>query len=339
MLPVIFGLSGPELTPEERVFFSTSEPLGYILFARNIESSKQLLALTNALRDLHGRENLPILVDQEGGRVARMTPPHWRAYPAAARFGALWQHNPEAAIRAAQCNYEALGLDLALVGINVDCAPVLDVPVPGAHDVIGDRAYGSEVQLVATLGRATRDGLRAAGVAAVIKHIPGHGRARADSHQQMPIVTDEAILLEDDLRPFVALADAPMAMTAHVQYNAWDEEHCATLSPKIIQTVIRERIGFDGLLMTDDLDMKALSGDLPTLAQKSLAAGCDVVLNCWGKLPDMEAIAGALDPADVSCRRRLQAAFKGLPAPGTAAMMTARQREVLSERDRLLGTV
>lgn len=309
MLPVIFGLSGPRLTADERAFFRDANPAGYILFARNIESPQQLRALTDSLRDLAGRDDLPILIDQEGGRIARLGPPHWREWPAAAALtgpsDSPASTDLDRAIARVQCNYEALGLELAVMGINVACAPVLDVPQPDAHDIIGDRAFASSPEIVAKLGRACLAGLQLAGVAGVIKHIPGHGRALNDSHESLPQVTASERELAADLAPFTALADASMAMTAHVIYEAWDAEHCASVSATVIQERIRQHIGFDGLLISDDLDMKALSGDIPARAEAVLSAGCDIALNCWGRLDDMRGIAEQVPPMTTDAIERL----------------------------------
>ena len=337
MLPAIFGLQGPRLTEREAGFLREVQPLGIILFGRNIESRHQLRALTDTLRDLLERDNLPILIDQEGGKVARLGPPEWPVYPPAYDFSRLYQHDPEAALAAVRFNYEALGLDLAAAGITVDCAPVLDVPQPGAHDIIGNRAFGDHPDVIAKLGAAALEGLEQAGVTGVIKHIPGHGRAEADSHEALPTVTATAAELEIDLAPFQALAGAAMAMTAHVRYTAWDPEHCATLSSRVIRDIIRERIGFDGLLMSDDLDMKALHGSVPELALAALEAGCDVALNCWGKMDDMEGMARVLPEASVACRHRLADAVAHLQPLGEAANIRDRQRRCAAERDRLLS--
>ncbi|WP_408589750.1 beta-N-acetylhexosaminidase [Novosphingobium sp.] len=336
MLPAIFGLSGPELTADERAFFAEAQPAGYILFGRNVESRAQLRALTDDLRALHGRDRLLICIDQEGGRVARMKPPVWSAYPAGAAFDRLWEIAPASAIEAARANAEALGLDLAEAGISVDCLPLLDVRQPGAHDVIGDRALGTEPLRVAALGRATLDGLARAGVAGVVKHIPGHGRAQADSHKELPVVTASAQELETDLAPFVTLAGAAIAMSAHVVYTAWDEANLATQSPFVIDSVIRGRIGFDGLLLSDDLDMEALSGSVPDRAVRAQAAGCDVVLNCWAKMADMQGIAARLAPMSVQTANRLQRALAPTRDFAEAVDM-ARQAELFAKRDALLA--
>ncbi len=337
MLPAIFGLSGLELTDDERELFRSSDPLGFILFARNIDTPTQVLALTDALRELSGRADLPILVDQEGGRVARLGPPHWRGWPPAREFADAFARDPERARAAALCNYQALALDLVALGITVDCAPVLDVPVPGAHDIIGDRAFGEDPATIATLGAALLEGFSRVGVVGVIKHIPGHGRSRADSHEALPRVSAPAQELQRDLQPFRALADAPMAMTAHIVYEAWDEQHCATLSPRIISDVIRGDIGFDGLLMSDDLDMKALAGPVPQRGAAALQAGCDVALNCWGRIDDMRGLAEVLPSASDDCLRRLDSAMSITAAAPDLRDIAAQQQELLARRDALLA--
>ena len=337
MLPAIFGLSGLELTDDERELFRSSDPLGFILFARNIDTPTQVLALTDALRELSGRADLPILVDQEGGRVARLGPPHWRGWPPAREFADAFARDPERARAAALCNYQALALDLVALGITVDCAPVLDVPVPGAHDIIGDRAFGEDPATIATLGAALLEGFSRVGVVGVIKHIPGHGRSRADSHEALPRVSAPAQELQRDLQPFRALADAPMAMTAHIVYEAWDEQHCATLSPRIISDVIRGDIGFDGLLMSDDLDMKALAGPVPQRGAAALQAGCDVALNCWGRIDDMRGLAEVLPSASADCLRRLTSAMSIAAAAPDLRDIADQQQELLARRDALLA--
>ncbi len=309
MTPAIFGLSTITLTPEERAFFRDADPAGYILFGRNVESPAQLRALTDDLRALHGRERLLITIDQEGGRVARMKAPAWPRYPTGEVFDRLYDLAPASAIEAARCNAEALGLDLAEAGITSDCWPLLDVRQPGAHDVIGDRALGGEPLRVAALGRAILDGLARAGVAGVVKHMPGHGRAMADSHKELPTVTASEAELETDIAPFKTLAHAPIAMTSHIVYTAWDSENPATQSPFVISEIIRQRIGFAGLLLTDDLDMEALSGTIPQRAARSLAAGCDLALNCWAKMDDMIGIANACPVMPDQAAARLAAAL------------------------------
>ena len=309
MKPVIFGLSGDRVTDEERAFFRDVDPAGYILFKRNIEDRAQLRALTDDLRDLSGRDDLAILIDQEGGRVSRMQPPEWPAFPPGGAFNALYDVAPMSAIEAARANAEAIALTLSEVGITVDCLPLLDVRVPETHNAIGDRAFGNEPLRVASLGRAVIDGLKAGGVVGIVKHMPGQGRALVDSHHELPTVSASADDLAQDLAPFAALKNAPMGMTAHVVFEAWDAESCATMSPTIIQDIIRGQIGFTGLLMSDDLDMKALKGDVPQRAADCVAAGCDIALNCWGRFDEMVAIANLLPEITADARARLDAAM------------------------------
>ncbi|MDX8358655.1 beta-N-acetylhexosaminidase [Sphingopyxis terrae] len=333
MIPAIFGLSGLTLTDDERAFFRDSAPAGYILFGRNIENRTQLRRLTDTLRELDGRANLPILIDQEGGRVARMKAPEWPDFPSGAAFDALYERAPASAIEAARLNAMALASMLAEVGITVDCLPLLDVRQPGASDVIGDRALGSEPMRVAALGRAILSGLQDGGVVGVVKHIPGHGRALLDSHKALPVVDAHDRELQTDLAPFAALRDAAMAMTCHVIFKAWDPDLPATLSPTIIGSVIRQRIGFHGLLMTDDLDMEALSGDVPSRAAAAIAAGCDLALNCWAKMDDMVGIANALDPISADSLARLEGAMDRI-----AGMHDERQfAALIDQRDALLA--
>ena len=309
MKPVIFGLSGDRITDEERAFFREADPAGYILFKRNIVDRAQLRALTDDLRALSGRDDLAILIDQEGGRVARMQPPVWPAFPPGGAFDALYDKAPMSAIEAARANAEAIALTLAEVGITVDCLPLLDVRVPETHDAIGDRAFGSEPLRVAALGRAVIDGLRAGGVVGIVKHMPGQGRAVVDSHHELPTVSASDAELEQDLAPFAALKSAPMGMTGHIVFEAWDKDRCATMSPTVIQDIIRGRIGFTGLLMSDDLDMKALKGDVSQRAADCVAAGCDIALNCWGRFDEMVAIANLLPEITTEARSRLAAAM------------------------------
>ncbi len=307
MKPVIFGLSGDRVTDDERAFFRDADPAGYILFKRNIVDRAQLRALTDDLRAIAGRDDLAILIDQEGGRVSRMQPPEWPAFPPGGAFGALYDIAPMSAIEAARANAEAIGLMLAEVGITVDCLPLLDVRVPETHDAIGDRAFGSDPMRVAALGRAVIDGLRAGGGVGIVKHMPGQGRAVVDSHLELPTVTAGEDDLAQDLAPFAALKDAPMGMTGHIVFTAWDKDRCATMSPIVLDEIIRKRIGFTGLLMSDDLDMKALKGDVPQRAADCVAAGCDVALNCWGRFDEMVAIANLLPEITPDARTRLDA--------------------------------
>ena len=337
MTPAIFGLSGPVLTADERAFFRDADPSGYILFGRNVVDRAQLRALTDALRALHGRERLFICIDQEGGRVARMKPPVWPAYPTGELFDRLFELAPASAIQAARLNAHALGLDLAEAGITIDCTPLLDVRQPGAHDVIGDRALGCEPLRVAALARGILDGLRAAGVEGVIKHMPGHGRAMADSHKELPTVTASDSELERDLAPFRALAGAPIAMTGHIRFTAWDAELPATLSPFVVGEVIRRRIGFDGLLLTDDIDMAALDGTIPERSARALAAGCDIVLNCWARMDDMVGIAKALPAMNAATAARLERALAATRVSG--GHDPALHAALIAERDVLAAPV
>lgn len=310
----IFGVAGTSLSGEEAAFFRDVRPWGFILFSRNIETPGQMQALTMSLREALDRPDAPVLIDQEGGRVQRMGPPNWRRYPPARAYGDLAAAGPRDRLEFARLGARLLAHDLAGVGVNVDCLPVLDLPTPGAHDVIGDRAYGRDAKEVAALGRAAAEGLMAGGVLPVIKHIPGHGRAGADSHHGLPVVDATYADLEGrDFLPFKALADMPMAMTAHVVYAAIDGRAPATTSRKVIGEVIRGAIGFDGLLMSDDLSMKALSGDLAQRTLRSLAAGCDVVLHCNGDFAEMQAVARAAGSLAGEAERRAADALGRLP--------------------------
>jgi beta-N-acetylhexosaminidase len=294
MQAAIYGLEGLELSAGERAFFRAADPAAFIIFRRNCENPGQLLRLTDSLRDLTGRADLPILIDQEGGRVARMRPPEWPAFPAGEAFARLYDAAPSSAIEAARSNARAIALMLRSCGINVDAIPMLDVRQEGATDIVGDRALGTEPMQVAALGRAVLDGLASAGVVGVIKHMPGHGRALVDSHKELPVVSASAEELDVDLEPFERLSSAPMGMTAHVVYDAWDPDFPASLSPTVIGDIIRGRIGFAGWLMSDDLGMEALAGDFGSRAAGVVAAGCDVALHCSGKMDEMVAVANAV---------------------------------------------
>ncbi len=283
----IVGCAGASLTPEERAFFTEARPWGLILFRRNVESPAQIKALTDDFRALVGAQ-AAVLVDQEGGRVQRLTNPHWPAYPAAARFGALAEGEALAELSA-----RLMAEDLLRLGIDVDCLPVLDTPVEGAHDVIGDRAYAREPEAVARLGAAAARGLARGGVMPVMKHIPGHGRAFADSHKELPVVSASRAELVRDFAPFKANVGLPAAMTAHVVYRALDPTGPGTQSKTVIGDIIRGEIGFDGLLMTDDLSMKALTGSFLERTQKCFAAGVDLALHCNGDLDEARAVAEA----------------------------------------------
>ncbi len=294
MKAFICSCAGTQLSEAERTFFREARPFGFILFARNIDNPQQVRDLVEDFRTCVDRPDAPVFIDQEGGRVQRLRPPHWRAYPPAARYGTLFDHDPLAALRACRNVHRLLARELKQLGINADCLPVLDVPVPGSHEIIGDRAFHDSPQTAALLASTAIAGLRAEGVAPVIKHIPGHGRAGADSHEELPVV-DASLneLRAHDFLPFAALADAPMAMTAHVIYSAIDARRPATTSAIVIQDIIRGELGFDGLLMSDDLNMQALSGPLGRRAEMALAAGCDVVLHCSGRLEEMREVAAA----------------------------------------------
>lgn len=331
MKPVIFGLSGPVLTADEAAFFRDADPLGYILFGRNCVDRAQMRALTNSLRDLSGRDDVPILIDQEGGRVARMQPPEWPAFPAGPAFDALYEVAPSSAIEAARANGQALALMLAEVGVNVNCAPLLDVRMPETTPAVGGRTFGSDPMRVAALGRAMLDGMAKGGVVGVVKHMPGHGRGVVDSHYELPVVDADDAALERDIEPFRTLKNAPMAMTCHVVFTAWDAENPATLSPTVIRDVIRGRIGFDGLLMTDDIDMKALSGTAGEKAAQAIAAGCDVVLDCWARMGEMAEIVAQLSDAPPVTLARLERAMASVrPEPGTIDDLIAKREALLA---------
>ena len=304
-LAAILGLAGTVLSADERAFFREADPAGFILFARNCEAPEQVLRLVEAARDCVGRSDAPVLIDQEGGRVARLKPPHWPAYPAAATIAAL---GGARAREAARLGARLIADDLARLGISVDCMPVLDLPASGADPVIGDRAYGDTPDEIAALGAAVCAGLLAGGVLPVLKHSPGHGRATVDSHHALPRVDAPLALLEaQDFAPFRALAGMPWAMTAHILYPALDPEHPATLSARLIGEVIRARIGFDGVLVSDDLSMSALPGTLAERARHALAAGCDLVLHCNGDRDEMSEVVHAAAPLSAAARRRLAA--------------------------------
>ncbi len=296
-MAAIFGMAGLTLTPAERAFFQRTRPLGYILFARNIHNSSQVIDLVNNFRTLDSSYDPVVLIDQEGGRVQRLKPPHWRHAPPMADFGALYARDPAKAAEGLRLNNRMIGSELAALGIDVDCAPCMDVPVEGAHDIIGDRAFARDPAVVAALSPAACEGLIDAGVVPVIKHIPGHGRAAADSHKELPVVSDDlATLRASDFAPFKALCTDPVqdlcfAMTAHVVYRAIDSSRPATTSKSVIHDIIRGEIGFRGLLMSDDLGMKALTGPFDARAAAALDAGCDIVLHCEGVMEEMEAVA------------------------------------------------
>jgi beta-N-acetylhexosaminidase len=305
-LPIVFGFQGPALSSNERAFFREADPTGYILFARNCSDPARLRALTDELRGLHGRGDLLILIDQEGGRVARLKPPQWPAFPAAAEFAALYGTAPMTAIEAARHNAAAMAAVLAEAGINVNCAPVLDLAHEGAHDIVGDRSYGADPLQVAALGRAVLDGLASGGVLGCIKHMPGHGRCGADSHHELPVVEASREELERDFAPFRTLAPrAAIGMAAHVLYRALDPGRPASISPHVIADTVRRDIGFAGLLLSDDIAMKALAGTPADTARAVVDAGCDLALHCSGELTAMQQAAAALGGISPAASERL----------------------------------
>lgn len=290
----ITGLAGTALSPAEHVFVREHEPWGFIIFKRNVETPSQLRRLVGAVREAAGR-NAPVLVDQEGGRVQRLGPPHWPSYPPGAAYGRLYDRDTAEGTRAAYLGARLIAADLAAVGIDVDCLPVADVPANGADPIIGDRAYGQTADKVSALARAVADGLLEGGVLPVLKHIPGHGRATADSHHALPVVeTDQDTLRKSDFAAFRPLSDLPLGMTAHVVYTAIDPIAPATTSVTLVRDVIRGWLGFAGLLMSDDISMGALSGSIEARARTAIAAGCDVILHCSGELAEMQAVASAV---------------------------------------------
>jgi len=314
-MAAIFGCAGTRLSSSEKAFFQDCDPVGFILFARNIENPDQVCNLVSDLHESVGRENALVLIDQEGGRVARLKPPHWRAAPPQGVFAGM---DYGAARRAAKLNARLLADDLLVLGINVDCLPLLDLRFAGAHDIIGDRALGDTVERVSSLGRAVCEGLLEGGVLPVVKHLPGHGRARVDSHLELPRVeVDRGVLEETDFATFRDFADMPLAMTAHIVYGAIDAERPATTSPVIMSEIVRGSIGFDGLVMTDDLSMQALGGSIATRSADSLAAGCDLVLHCNGDIDEVKQVANAVGPLDVEGLRRYHRAhgMLGIPEP------------------------
>ena len=289
--PIIFGCEGLSLTAAEIDFFKSVHPVGYILFARNIDTPDQVRALTDSFREISG-DDILILIDQEGGRVQRMKPPHWPNYPTAQFFGDIYTKNPEAARSVLTLNTQMMAHDLKAVGINVDCLPVLDIPTEGADPIIGDRAYGLTPDIVSDLGSVAANALMDFGVLPVIKHIPGHGRADVDSHLSLPTVDiPHDDLSSFDFLPFKALADMPLAMTAHIVFSDIDAEAPATQSKRMISDIIRDEIGFKGVLMSDDLSMQALSGSLGERTRRTFEAGCDLALHCNGNMAEMQDVA------------------------------------------------
>jgi beta-N-acetylhexosaminidase len=307
----ISGCAGASLTSEEKAFFSKRCPWGLILFKRNIQNPTQVAELTRSFREIAGRADAPVLIDQEGGRVQRLGPPHWPSFPAAERLVQASDEN--AAEETVRLGARLIAAELTKLGINVDCLPVADLRHEGAHDIIGDRAYGSDPAVVAKLARAAAEGLLAGSVLPIVKHIPGHGRALSDSHLELPrISASRAELERTDFAPFKALADLPLAMTAHVIYEAIDPERPATNSPAVVDGVIRTHIGFDGLLMTDDLSMKALSGSFAERTEAAFAAGCDMALHCNGQIEEMEPVADASPKLSGEAERRAKKALDSL---------------------------
>ena len=314
----ISGCSGPVLSTAERAFFARTNPWGRIRFKRNCETPEQLKRLTSDFRDAVGRKTAPVFIDQEGGRVQRLGPPSnaWRRYPAARAYGEAFNASALAGLRAARNVGRLMAEDLIAAGITANCVPVLDVPQPGAHEIVGNRAYSDRIEAIMALARAHAAGFADGGVLPVIKHIPGHGRARADSHLELPVVDATRAELEAvDFPPFAAMADAPMAMTAHVVYTAIDKTAPATLSKKVILSVIRKQIGFRGLLMTDDLSMKALTGSYADKTRRALDAGCDIVLHCNGEMAQMEEVAAAAGVLKGKALSRAKAALKAARKP------------------------
>ena len=304
----ILGCAGQDLTADERAFFRDADPLGFIVFARNIDTPERTRRLIEELRSCVARADAPVLIDQEGGRVARLRPPHWRKAPPARLLGELYARDPDKGLLATKLNSHLLAADVTSIGCDVDCLPVLDIAFPETHAVIGDRAYAAAPQPVAALGRAAAEGLMAEGVMAVIKHIPGHGRASVDSHLSLPqVAASRAELERTDFLPFKLLADLPWAMTAHVLYQAIDPEAALTISARGVKEVIRDHIGFDGLLLSDDLSMQALGGTLGQRAARALGAGCDIALHCNGKRGEMEEVVAHTEPMTPAAGRRFDA--------------------------------
>jgi beta-N-acetylhexosaminidase len=329
----ITGISGPNLTAEERDFIRAERPWGFILFKRNIEEPAQVSALVGELRRTSDAPDAPVLIDQEGGRVQRFGPPHWPVYPAGAVFGRLYDIDPEFGLRAARLSARLIAADLIDLGVTVDCLPLADVPVAGADAVIGARAYGTEPGKVAAIARAVTDGLEQGGVLPVLKHIPGHGRATADTHFELPVVgTPREELERTDFAAFRPLAGLPMAMTAHVVFSALDSAQPATTSATIIEQVIRGHIGFQGLLMSDDVSMNALAGSIGDRSKAIIAAGCDMVLHCNGKLDEMRDVAREVPELSGKARQRAEAALASRKAPTLFDRAAAR-----AELDELIG--
>jgi beta-N-acetylhexosaminidase len=329
----ITGVTGTELRAEEREFITAEQPWGFILFKRNVDNPAQVSSLVDSLRTLVGDPDAPVLIDQEGGRVQRLGPPNWPVYPPGAAFGRLYDIDSALGLRAARLSARLIADDLTQVGVTVDCLPLADVPVAGADAVIGDRAYGTEVAKVAAIGRAVTDGLTDGGILPILKHIPGHGRATADTHFKLPVVdTTETELERTDFAAFQPLSDLPMAMTAHVVFSAFDAIHPATTSAKMIKQVIRGFIGFQGLLMSDDVSMNALAGSIAERTQAVFAAGCDVVLHCNGQIDEMRQVADETPELSGLALQRAHRALAARKPPQAFDRAAAR-----SELDALIG--
>ncbi|MCS0505291.1 beta-N-acetylhexosaminidase [Ancylobacter mangrovi] len=322
----ITGCAETRLSAQETDFLREARPWGLILFRRNVETPEQVAALVSAFRDIVGRPEAPVLIDQEGGRVQRLGPPHWPAYPPAGTFAAIAEtgEGPRA-VEAARLGARLMAEDLAALGINVDCVPCADLRLPEGHGIIGDRAYGATPDEVVPLARAVAEGMMSGGVLPVLKHIPGHGRARADSHLSLPVVeTPRAVLEATDFEPFRRLNDLPLGMTAHVVYAAIDAERPATTSRRMIEEIIRGEIGFDGALMSDDLSMGALEGSLADRAEASFAAGCDLALHCNGDFAEMREVASRSPLLAGEAARRCEAALARLAQPHKIEQAQAR---------------
>src|SRR5260221_10296496 len=335
----ITGVSGPALSPAEREFLRAQLPWGFILFKRNIETPLQIATLVRELRDSIGQPEAPVLIDQEGGRVQRLGPPHWPVYPSGALFGVLYDRDPALGLSAARLRARLIAADLADLGITVDCLPLADMPVAGADAVIGNRAYGTEPKKVAAIGRAVTEGWEQGGVLPVLKHIPGQGRAPADTHFRLPEVdTPKTELERTDFAAFQPLADLPMAMTAHVVFSALDPAHPATTSATIIQQVIRGVNGLQGLLMSDDVSMNALSGSLAERTRAIFTAGCDMVLHCNGKLDEMREVARETPQLSGKALERAARALASRKAPQAFDRPKARaELDALIERAGMAG--
>ncbi len=330
----ITGVSGPRLNAAEREFIRLERPWGFILFKRNIETPAQVINLIRELRKAVGDAEAPVLIDQEGGRVQRLGPPQWPAYPAGSVFGVLYDIDPALGLSAARLSARLIAADLIDLGFTVDCLPLADVPVPGADAVIGNRAYGTKPDKVAAIGRAVTEGLEQGGILPVLKHIPGHGRATADTHFKLPVVdTPKAELERTDFTAFQPLADLPMAMTAHVVFSALDPAHPATTSATIIEQVIRGVIGFQGLLMSDDVSMNALAGSVAERTWAIFTAGCDLVLHCNGKLDEMREVAAETPALSGKALERATRALASRKAPQAFDRVAARgELDALIER-------